>query len=87
MAGISRFVHPQSAIEYGRVDTIAADLRLRFQETPTNGSDPGEEYEPKALWFTDPDGETHVYPLDEMGRQKLLEKLTGGIVIASIGGG
>lgn len=34
-----------------------------------------------GLAFTDVDGESHVYVLDETGKQELIKRLTGGLVV------
>lgn len=81
MAGLSRHVHLASNFEFGSIDDIAPDLQLRWQEETSNGGDPGDPVVPRALWFVDADGETHVYPLSDDGRQKLVSKLTGGVVL------
>lgn len=86
MTSVSRHVHVQSTMAFGSIDRIAPDLGLRFEGEATNGSPP-EHVTPNALWFTDPDGETHVYPLTEDGRKSLVQMLTGGVVLPGVAGG
>lgn len=77
MAGFVRKVHMVSKFEYGSIDQVAPDLGIR-QQGEGNG---GGQVAPKALWFTDPDGETNVFVFSEDGRQALVRKLTGGLVV------
>lgn len=77
MAGFTRKVHMVSKFEYGSIDQVAPDLGIRSQPDGNGGG--GEA--PKALWFTDPDGETHVFVFSDEGRQALIKKLTGGLVV------
>jgi hypothetical protein len=81
MAGITRKVHMQSNYAFDSIDSFAPYLGIR-QPPDGNG---GEPVAPKALAFTDPDGETHVYVFSEEGRQGLIRALTGGIEIAKPG--
>jgi hypothetical protein len=76
MAGFTRKVHMVSKFEYGSIDQVAPDLGIRQQ-----AGDNGGQVTPKALWFTDPDGECHVFVFSEEGRQALVRKLTGGLVV------
>jgi hypothetical protein len=80
MAGITRTIHPQSSVRYAPISQIAPDVQMRANVTPENGA--GEEVQ--ALAFIDPDGETHIYPLSEEGKQALLKQLTGGIVVPGL---
>ena len=81
MAGLSRTIHPASRHNFGPLATIAPDVSLRLPAA-ADGNGGGPE-EPQALAFTDPDGETHVYLFDEAGKQRLVQTLTGGIIIPS----
>lgn len=82
MSRFVRVVHSQSNFQYDSCDAIAPDLGLKFESNDprSNGSDPAS-YTPKALAFTDPDGETHVYPMTEEARENLVRMLTGGIIV------
>jgi hypothetical protein len=77
MAGLTRKVHLVSQFEYGSIDKVAPELGIR-QQADGNGD---KQVAPDALWFTDPDGETHVFVFSEDGRKALIAKLTGGLVI------
>jgi len=75
VAAISRHVHPQTSFDWVDADKAAPDLGLRF----TDAHD--EQYEPKCLVFTDPDGERHVYPFTDQARVALVKQLTGGVIL------
>ena len=80
MAGLTRKIHMVSGIEWGSIDRFAPDLGIRNESE--NG---GEPETPKALCFTDPDGEKHVYLFSEEGRVALIRQLTGGLVVPGKG--
>lgn len=87
---ITRTVHTKTAGFFGELRTIAPDLRVTLQ---------GTEEEPHAIGFKDPDGEFHVFVVDdtartqfvlamlaslsEEGRAAVSEALTSGLVVAA----
>ena len=77
MAGITRKVHLKTAFDYGSIDKFAPDMQCRVP--PENGG--GVPVTPNAICFCDPDGETHVFILDEDGRKALISKLCGGVIV------
>ena len=82
MAGSQLKVHVVSRMSWKPLDDLAGfiadDVTRMVQPESGNGAAP-----PKlmGLAFTDPDGESHVYVLDEAGKQQLLKQLTGGLVV------
>lgn len=83
MAGLTRKVHPVANFVWKKASEAIPDVQLQLQPPPELGQGNGAALaEPMCLVFVDPqDGETHVYLFAEEGRKKLIETLTGGIVI------
>jgi hypothetical protein len=79
MAGITRTVHPSSTFAWKPLDQMIPDMH--FGPPPGSNGDAAHADPPMGLAFIDPDGETHVFVFNEDGRKKLLEALTGGIVL------
>lgn len=75
MASLSRHIHLKSDFRWTPLAETAPELT--FQATGLDGE------VPMALTFIDDDGETHVFAFSEDGRKKLLDALTGGLVVAS----
>jgi hypothetical protein len=72
MAGMTRKIHPQSNFFWMPLVEAAADMHF-----PTvDPTDP-----PMALIMVDADLETHLYVFNEDGRKKLVEALTGGVIL------
>ncbi len=76
MSRLKRVVHPQTTFAYGLLSQLAADIVARDESGATV---------PNALAFVDPDGETHLYILDDAGVARLRQMLSG-LVIADNGG-
>ena len=83
MAGLSRKVHPVANFVWKPASEVIPDLPLQLHppdHDQANGN--GQGVEPMCLVFIDPqDGETHVYLFAEEGLKKLVETVTGGIII------
>ena len=74
-------VHHQYVPDWGPVDRFVPPT-LQVQETADAGG--GKPAVPSALVFLEADGSSHVYLVSEKMRQKLLQMLTGGIVLPGI---
>lgn len=75
---LNRTVHLNTIHRFGTLREIAPDVQLGVL-----GPDgqPVDAADMKALVFVDEDGQADVFVLDEDGRQKLIEALTGGILV------
>lgn len=72
MAGMTRTIHPQSNFFWKPLAEACPDMTF----PPTDPTDP-----PLALIMIDPDMETHMFVFNEEGRKKLVEALTGGVIM------
>lgn len=70
---LTRVIHNGFNVAYAPMSQLAPDVAIASLEDGTK--------DPKALMFIDPDGECHVYALDEGTRTALIESLTGGVVV------
>lgn len=84
MAGASLKVHVVSRMKFKPLEELAGfiaddvvEMYAAAQE-PTNGNGPPKLF---GIAFTDLDNEAHVYVVDEAGKQALIQKLTGGVVL------
>ena len=84
MAGSTLKVHIVSNMRWAPLKELAGyiadDVAPLVQPEVANGDGP---VIPMGLAFTDPDGEAHVYVLDDAAKQALVKKLTGGVVLPS----
>lgn len=83
MAGTTLKVHVVSRVRFKPLEElagfIAADVeQLYAAANASNGKGPTKLY---GLAFIDLDDEAHVYVLDDAGKQSVVEKLTGGVVV------
>ena len=74
-------VHHQYVPDWGPAVNFVPPT-LQVQEQGDSGG--GTPSVPNALVFLEPDGTSHVYLVSEKMRQKLLQMLTGGIVLPGI---
>lgn len=84
MAGASIRVHPMSDMDYGPLERMIGkpltDDLLAIIAADENGKKP----DMFALTFTDRgDGETHAYVFTDTGKQNLIRRMTGGLVVPS----
>lgn len=74
---LNRVVHVQHSFRVAPMRDLAPDVALAAQ----NAAGEIERAEMPGIAFTDPDGEVHIYVLDDEGRGRLVQQLTGGIVM------
>lgn len=78
----TRIVHTAFTFQAGDPGKLVPDLLISAQAPqPLNGNPP-EPPDLTALALADADGETHVYLFDAPGKQRLLQQLAGGLVLA-----
>lgn len=78
MAEIKSSVHVQFGFDFGPASRFVPPQTQISQKPDPGGGQPNE---PNALSFIDADGEIHVYVVSDETKRKLVEKLTGGIVM------
>lgn len=79
MASVDIHVHPLASIKWDRISALCGPLvNARPAADHDNGQPPAEPY---GLQITDPDGEIHLYVLDEEGKQGLLRQMTSGVIV------
>jgi hypothetical protein len=76
MAGYTRKIHPATNFVFDKLAKLVPDAQVHASD------EHGHEVEMMALVCIDPDGESHVYPVDDAGKQALVRILTGGIHLA-----
>lgn len=80
MAGATLKVHLVSEMAFKPLEELVGFLA----EDAVAMVGPGEDGQPQKLYglaMNDPDGEAHIYVFSDAGKQRLIGKLTGGLVI------
>ena len=80
MAGASVKVHLISNMTYKPLEQLIGffgdDIKAMV-----NAGDNGQKPKLYGLAFDDPDGEAHIFVMTDDGKQNLIRKLTGGLVV------
>lgn len=82
MAATTIHVHLHETMAFAPIDELVGVANVKLTRNADAGGGIPTDVPLKGLAFTDlQTGETHIHVLTDEGRQNLVEKLTGGIVL------